>query len=171
MRYRRSYVPGGVYFFTVNLRDRRSTLLVDKIDDLRASVRWVRNQYPFDIHAWVVLPDHLHAVWSLPDGDADYSSRWREIKKRFVKSLSGRPVGSPSPWQNRFWEHSIRDELDYQRHVDYVHWNPMKHKLVSRVVDWPYSSFHRAVAQGIYPEDWCGDIESDDGRFLHQYDI
>lgn len=163
MQYRRNYVEGGTYFFTVNLLDRKQTLLVDHVDALRAAVRWVKDHRPFCIDAWVVLPDHIHAVWTLPEGDADYSSRWREIKKRFSKSLPYRErlsatrkhKGERGIWQRRFWEHTIKDERDYQFHVDYVHINPLKHGLVTRVVDWPYSSFHRALAQGHYAADWC----------------
>lgn len=164
MRYRRNYVEGGTYFFTVNLLERDKTLLVDHIASLREAVRFVRGRRPFDIDAWVVLPDHLHAVWTLPEGDADYSSRWREIKKRFSKSLPKSEWLSAARtrknergiWQRRFWEHTIKDDKDFQHHVDYVHVNPLKHGLVTRVKDWPYSSFHRAVKQGFYDKDWGG---------------
>jgi len=162
MDYRRNYVAGGTYFFTVNLHDRSQRLLVDHIDALRAAVRWVKERRPFVIDAWVVLPDHIHAVWTLPDGDPDFSSRWREIKKRFSRLMPEREHLSPTRknkgergiWQRRFWEHTIWDEWDYRRHVDYVHINPVKHGLVTRVVDWPFSSFHRALAQGHYTADW-----------------
>ncbi|MFT5082419.1 MAG: putative transposase [Lentisphaeria bacterium] len=165
MRYRRSYVEGGTYFFTVNLLERHKSLLVDYIEALREAVRWVKVRRPFDIDAWVVLPDHMHAVWTLPEGDADYSSRWREVKKRFAKvipkteglSAARKAKGERGVWQRRFWEHTVRDEKDYQYHVDYVHLNPMKHGLVNRVHDWPYSSFHRAVQAGVYDKNWCGD--------------
>ncbi len=165
MRYRRSYVEGGTYFFTVNLLERDKSLLVDHIDVLREAVRWVKARRPFEIDAWVVLPDHMHAVWTLPEGDADYSSRWREIKKRFSKampkterlSVVRKKKGERGVWQRRFWEHTIRDEKDYQYHVDYVHVNPVKHGLVNRVQDWPYSSFHKAVKEGVYDKNWCGD--------------
>jgi putative transposase len=164
MRYRRCYVEGGTYFFTVNLLERDKSLLVDYIDDLREAVRYVKNRKPFYINAWVVLPDHLHAVWTLPDGDADYSSRWREIKKRFSKSIPKQErlstvreqKGERGIWQRRFWEHTIKDERDYQYHVDYVHVNPLKHNLVKKVKDWHFSSFHRAVCQGTYEISWCG---------------
>lgn len=164
MRYRRNYVEGGTYFFTVNLLERDKTLLMDHVACLRAAVRFVKKRQPFYIDAWVVLPDHLHAVWTLPEGDADYSSRWREIKKRFSKSLpeterlsaARQRKGERGIWQRRFWEHTIRDEQDYRHHVDYVHVNPLKHGLVKRVKDWPLSSFHRAVSHGLYDEDWCG---------------
>ncbi len=177
MRYRRNYVEGGTYFFTVNLLERDKTLLIDHIEELREAVRFVKRRQLFYIDAWVVLPDHLHAVWTLPEGDADYSSRWREIKKRFSKaipkeerlSVVRKQKGERGVWQRRFWEHTIKDEEDYHHHVDYVHLNPFKHGLVSRVADWPFSSFHRAVANGIYPSDWCGEypeqeIQSDFGE-------
>lgn len=163
--YRRYRLEGGTYFFTVNLLERKSRLLVEHIDLLRETVRLVRRCRPFHIDAWVVLPDHLHAVWTLPKGDADYSGRWREIKKAFAKAL---PIterrsavrllkGERGIWQRRFWEHTIRDDADYAAHLDYVHINPLKHGLVKHVADWPYSSFHRAVAAGLYPLDWATD--------------
>jgi len=164
MQYRRNYVKGGTYFFTVNLLDRNKSLLVEHIDLLRESIRFVKSQRPFYIDAWVVLPDHLHAVLTLPDDDVDYSSRWREIKKRFSKSLpktefltqTRKRKNERGIWQRRFWEHTIRDDNDYWHHVNYVHFNPLKHGLVSQIADWPYSSFHRAVKQGIYTNNWCG---------------
>ncbi len=163
MQYRRNYVEGGTYFFTVNLLERDKTLLVDHINELREAVRWVKECQPFYIDAWVVLPDHMHAIWTLPEGDADYSSRWQEIKKRFSKSLpKNEPLssvrerkGERGIWQRRFWEHTIRDERDFQYHVDYIHFNPLKHGMVHQVKDWPFSSFHRCVANGIYPVNWC----------------
>lgn len=161
--YRRHRLPGGTYFFTVNLLERKSDLLTRHIDLLRESVRRVREARPFHIDAWVVLPDHMHCIWTLPPGDADYSARWKAIKIRFSKML---PVveyrskvriakGERGIWQRRFWEHTIRDDRDYAAHMDYVHINPLKHGLVQRVDDWPYSSFHRLVEAGVYPEDWA----------------
>ncbi|MDQ8024111.1 MAG: transposase [Moraxellaceae bacterium] len=164
--YRRNRVPGGTYFFTVNLFERHSRLLVEHIDLLRSAVRSVKIRRPFHIDAWVVLPDHLHAIWTLPVEDSDYSSRWREIKKAFVKGLPKiehlstvrAAKGERGIWQRRFWEHTIRDERDYAAHIDYVHINPFKHGLVNAVADWPHSSFHRAVVQGIYPRDWAAEV-------------
>ena len=164
MRYRRSYVEGGTYSFTVNLLERDKSLLVDYVDCLRHSIRWVKERHPFGIDAWVVLPDHMHAVWTLPEGDADYSSRWREIKKRFSKSLPKvemvsevrRRKGERGIWQRRFWEHTIKNEQDHKYHVDYVHFNPLKHGLVENLRDWPFSSFHKLVKDGVYTMDWCG---------------
>lgn len=170
--YRRARVGGGCWFFTVTLLDRRQTLLVDHIDALRRAVAETRRTYPFHIDAFVVLPDHLHAIWTLPDSDDDFSTRWRLIKVRFAKSLPKKepvdPVrvgrGERGIWQRRFWEHMIRDETDYARHVDYCYTNPVKHKLVNRVADWPHSSFHRDVRAGIFPNDWADDA-SDIGEF------
>ena len=164
--YRRNLVPGGTYFFTVNLLERRERLLVEHIDSLRNAVRQVREKRPFHIDAWVVLPDHTHCVWTLPLGDDDYSSRWKAIKIAFAKTLPRTErlsavrerKGERGIWQRRFWEHTIRDDQDYAAHVDYVHINPFKHGLVKSVGDWPYSSFHRFVEKGIYPRDWAGDV-------------
>jgi REP-associated tyrosine transposase len=164
--YRRAFVPGGCWFFTVNLLERRNTLLVHRIDALRDSMERTRGRHAFVIDAVVVLPDHIHAVWTLPPGDADFSLRWRLIKSRFVQALPKRERlsdvrkarGERGIWQRRFWEHLIRDEADYARHVEYCYINPVKHGLVARVRDWPHSSFHRDVRAGIFPEDWAGDV-------------
>jgi putative transposase len=163
--YRRAFVPGGCWFFTVNLLQRRQTLLTDHIAILREAVGATRCSHPFTIGAFVVLPDHLHAIWQLPPGDSDFSTRWRLIKSRFAKDLPKEERLSAARvarnergiWQRRFWEHLIRDEADYARHVEYCYINPLKHQLVTRVRDWPYSSFHRDVAAGLFPEDWGGD--------------
>jgi putative transposase len=163
--YRRNRVPGGTYFFTVALLDRRSSLLVERIADLRAAVRTVKQRYPFHIDAWVVLPEHIHAIWTLPAEDADFSGRWREIKKAFVKPMAlterrsdvRKRRGERGIWQRRFWEHTIRDEHDYEGHMDYVHFNPVKHGLAVSAAAWPFSSFHRCVANRIYPANWAAD--------------
>lgn len=166
--YRRAYIPGGTWFFTVNLLQRHGNdLLVREIHLLRDTVRRVRQRYPFHIDAWVVLPEHMHAIWTLPPGDSDFSTRWRLIKSGFSRVLPKterrsavrRSAGERGIWQRHYWEHAIRDEADHGRHVDYVHANPVKHGWVRRVSDWPYSSFHRYLAQGMYPADWCGDPE------------
>jgi len=160
--YRCNRVAGGTYFFTVTLRDRSSNVLVRDIDLLRAAFRKVATEQPFTINAIVILSDHLHTVWTLPDGDADYSKRWWAIKSHFTRSLlaSGLSLsadhrGEYRLWQRRFWEHTIRDDSDFQKHVDYIHWNPVKHKLVQHVADWPYSSFHQYVRIGLLPPDWA----------------
>jgi putative transposase len=161
-------MPGGTYFFTVNLLQRRNNeLLIGHIDLLREAVARVRRRYPFLIHAWAVLPDHLHCVIELPPGDSDYPLRWRLIKMAFSKSLPdkeprsrGRRLrGERGIWQRRYWEHLIRDEDDFQAHLDYVHVNPLKHGLVSHVASWRYSTFHRYVDEGVYPKDWAGGSE------------
>ena len=165
--YRRAFVPGGCWFFTVNLLERRQTLLVDQIVALRQAVAATRLNFPFTIDAFVVLPDHLHAVLTLPPDDADFSTRWRLIKSRFVRELPKRERLSAvrvarherGIWQRRFWEHLIRDEVDYERHVEYCYINPVKHGLVGRVGDWPHSSFHRDVRNGIVPSDWAGETD------------
>ncbi|WP_315721720.1 MULTISPECIES: REP-associated tyrosine transposase [unclassified Bradyrhizobium] len=163
--YRRAFVPGGCWFFTVNLLDRRLRLLIEHIDILRSAVATTRERYPFEIDAFVVMPDHLHAVWTLPPDDADFSTRWRLIKTRFARQLPRTERlsqvrlanGERGIWQRRFWEHLIRDEGDYARHVEYCYINPVKHGLVSSVVEWPHSSFHRDVRAGLFPSDWAGD--------------
>jgi putative transposase len=160
--YRRNRVPGGTYFFTVNLLDRSSDLLIERIDVLRAAVRQVRARAPFHIDAWVLLPEHMHCIWTLPIGDSDFSSRWKAIKSEFSRRLPNTESRTPTMrtrsergiWQRRFWEHTIRDDRDYAAHMDYVHFNPVKHGYVERPTDWPYSSFRRAVADGVYPEQW-----------------
>jgi len=164
--YRRAFIPGGSWFFTVNLLERRKTLLVDHVATLRHAVDATRRSLPFAIDAFVVLPDHLHAIWTLPPGDADFSTRWRLIKTRFARALPRQERLSPvrvarnerGIWQRRFWEHLIRDEDDYARHVAYCYINPIKHGLVARVSDWPHSSFHRNVRAGIVPRDRAGDV-------------
>ena len=170
--YRRAWHPGGTYFFTVNLLQRQGNdLLVRHIELLRSTVDAVRQRHPFQIHGWVVLPEHLHCVIELPDGDADFATRWRLVKIGFSKALPKTEMlsevrarrGERGIWQRRFWEHLIRDERDFQAHMDYVHINPVKHGLVERVADWPYSTFHRLVAKGIYPSDWAGGYERDLG--------
>jgi putative transposase len=161
--YRRAVVPGGTYFFTVNIADRGASLLVDHIDLLRDAIRYTRQRHPFVVDAMVVLPEHLHAVWTLPPGDADFPTRWRLIKTQFSRALfqdehrRASRIGKAERgiWQRRYWEHLIRDETDLARHVDYIHWNPVKHGYVERAGDWPYSTFHRFVRDGRLPADWA----------------
>ena len=172
MDYRRAWHPGGTYFFTVNLLQRQGNdLLTRNIDLLRFIIKTVQRRHPFKIHGWVVLPEHLHCVIELPPGDADYATRWRLIKMEFSKALPRTERlsavrarrGERGVWQRRYWEHLIRDERDYRAHMDYVHINPVKHCLVKTVAEWPYSTFHRLVAEGIYPENWGGGNEGDLG--------
>jgi putative transposase len=167
--YRRNFVPGGCYFFTVNLMDRRERLLTNHVDLLRAAFRDTRARHPFTIDAIVVLPDHLHTIWTLPDADRNFATRWRLIKSAFSRALPKTEAISASRtrkaergiWQRRYWEHTLRDERDFERHVDYIHFNPVKHGYAKRVADWPFSSFHRMVRLGLYPEDWGGNIAAD----------
>jgi len=164
VRYRRDFTPGGTYFFTVALRDRRATLVTDHHRLLREAVRSVRRARPFSIRAMVLLPDHLHAGWTLPEGDADYPGRWRDIKSRFVRMLAaqgGRVVrngrGEADVWQRRYWEHRIRNERDLQTHVDYIHFNPVKHGHAERATDWPHSTIHTYIRRGWLPAEWAAD--------------
>jgi len=173
-QYRRHFQPGGSYFFTVNLADRRQRLLTDHVDELRAAFRYTLERHPFTLAAIVVMPEHLHAIWTLPPGDADYATRWRLIKSHFShalplgerRSASRRDKGERGIWQRRYWEHTLRDEADFERHADYLHFNPVKHGHVQRVADWPYSSFHRFVRAGLYAPDWGGDsAQAEAGAF------
>ena len=164
MRYRRANIEGGTYFFTVNLAERQRTLLIDEIDSLRQIVREVRQRHPFHVDAFVVLPDHLHALWTLPVGDADFAMRWALIKAGFSRriakterrSLSRVAKGERGIWQRRYWEHLVKDDGDFEKHLDYIHYNPVKHGYVARAADWPYSSLHRVIAQRIVSADWGG---------------
>ncbi len=166
--YRRFKQPGATWFFTVNLAERRGNrLLTDRIDALRMAFAHVKDKHPFEIDAVVILPDHLHCILTLPEGDPDFSTRWGLIKAYFSRrvekgeriSKSRQKRGERGLWQRRFWEHLIRDETDYRQHVDYIHWNPVKHGWVTSVKDWPHSSFHGYLAQGVYPENWGNEIE------------
>lgn len=175
--YRRANVGGGTFFFTVVTYRRQRILCDDDVRDaLRAGIEKTRVGHPFDIDAWVLLPDHLHCIWTLPPGDADFGTRWAIIK-RYVSThcprlkndkwlnKSKRSRNESTVWQRRFWEHHIRDERDYEIHMDYIHYNPVKHGLVRCVCDWPYSTFHRYVKNRVYPENWAGGIANNDGNF------
>ena len=165
--YRRWRVDGGTYFFTIVTEQRRPWLCDDLARAcLRDAIRIVRQRRPFTIDAIVLLPDHLHTVWTLPIGDSDYSTCWKLIKRRFTSAYlksggteaevnaSRQSKGERSVWQRRFFEHTVRDESDMKRCVDYVHVNPLKHGLIAKVIDWPWSSFHRYVRLGEYAPDW-----------------
>jgi putative transposase len=163
--YRRYRLKDGCYFFTVALAERGGSLLTENIGGLRVAFRDVRRAHPFTMEAVVILPDHLHCIWTLPEGDDDLSTRWRQIKAAFSCDLPQTERRSESRlnrqergiWQRRFWEHAIRDDADYQRRVDYIHYNPVKHAYVTQVLDWRYSSFHRFLLKmGVYPSDWAG---------------
>ena len=162
--YKRQRIDGGCYFFTVNLANRHNNdLLVREIAALREAFRQTRADHPFEIDAIVVLPEHLHTIWQLPPNDHDFSTRWRLIKSRFSQAIGrGEPIsesrlkkGERGIWQRRFWEHVIRDDEDFARHVDYIHYNPVKHGHCARAADWPHSSFRRWVELGVYPLDWA----------------
>ena len=166
--YRRILIPGGTYFFTVVTHGRRPILTGDLGRAcLRSAIVRERAKRPFEILAMVLLPDHIHAVWTLPEGDADYSSRWARIKENFTREFSAKANlldGSRSEsrlrhreanvWQRRFWERTVRDEDDLKRCVDYLHWNPVKHGLVDRVGEYPWSSYHKFLLSGEYEADW-----------------
>ena len=164
MRYRRVLVAGGTYFFTVNLADRRSDILVRHINDLRQALDKVKNKHPFMLVAMVVMPEHLHALWRLPTGDADYPMRWSLFKASFSRRLMKDECIRPGRkakrerciWRRRYWEHQIRDDADLARHVDYIHYNPVKHGLVIRPVDWPYSTLQTYIERGLMNPDWGG---------------
>ncbi len=165
--YRRAYVPAGMYFFTL-VTDRRVPILTDPLArrHLRRTFIECKRRWPFHIEAIVLLPDHLHTIWSLPPGDDLFSLRWAWIKKEFTKSWvaeggaeqavsdSRRRNRRRGVWQRRFWEHYVHDEDDLERHFDYIHYNPVKHGLVHAPLEWPYSSFHRFVRLGTYPAEW-----------------
>jgi putative transposase len=160
--YRRLWMPGGTYFFTVTTFERRPILTrEDAIAALRSVIADVRRRHPFTINAWVVLPDHMHTVWTLPEADADFPKRWALIKtgvsRRLAPALgaSSRFQRRLSVWQPRYWEHWIRDDADRAAHIDYVHFNPVRHRLVTEVADWPYSTFHRYVRDGLYLPSWA----------------
>lgn len=151
-RYIRPCRAGATIFFTVALAQRGSRLLVVEVERLRQAVRDTRADRPFAIEAWVVLPDHLHCIWRIPEEDADYATRWRLIKARFSRGIEVAPRrasyvarGERGVWQRRFWEHHIRDEADFAAQLRYCWFNPVKHGLVTRVQDWPFSSVHREI--------------------------
>jgi putative transposase len=163
--YTRALLPGATYFFTLAVADRNAGPLLDNIGALRNAFRTVRRAHPFAIDAIVVLPDHLHCLWTLPEGDSDYPTRWRLIKAAFSRAMPpGEPVsdsrarrGERAVWQRRYWEHVIRDERDFERHVDYIHYNPVKHGWSEAPGRWPYSSFRKFVAAGVYDATWAAD--------------
>ena len=172
VNYRRNLVGGGTYFFTVALANRRSSALVENIASLRRAFSVARAERPFEIDAIVILPEHLHAIMTLPPTDFDYSGRWRRVKSLFTRAIlnSGASMtrdsrGEYQLWQRRFWEHTIRDDDDFERHVHYIHFNPVKHDLVLRVADWPHSSFHRFVRRGLLPQDWAGTIREAESSY------
>ncbi|KPN74061.1 transposase [Neisseria sp. 74A18] len=173
MRYRRAFSAGGSYFFTLALQNRKADWLIRHIGNLRQAFAEVKKRHPFEIVAVCILPDHLHLIMSLPENDSDYPTRLRLIKAKFSRTLpktelisrSRQDKGERGIWQRRYWEHQIRDERDLNAHIDYIHFNPVKHGYVGRVSDWPYSSFHRYVQKGILPADWAGNGMETEGDF------
>ncbi|MEJ2347129.1 MAG: transposase [Gammaproteobacteria bacterium] len=169
--YRRARTAGGTFFFTVVTQYRRPWLCTPLARAaLRRSIHTVRVRYPFRIDAWVLLPDHMHCIWTLPKDDSDYAGRWRLIKMLTAKRLTAMPATRAAMrsraarreralWQRRFWEHRIRDARDMAAHMDYIHYNPVKHELCPAPADWAYSSFHRYVRNGTYERDWAADVE------------
>ena len=172
--YRRRLVDGGCYFFTLVTHDRRPLLTSPLARRcLRSAWTETRRRKPFRLDAVCLLPDHLHCVWTLPQDDADYPARWSMIKSLFTKRYLGeggdqgpqnasrQRSGEATVWQRRYWEHVIRDDADFERHVNYTHYNPVKHGHVLRPADWKWSTFHKYLRQGIYDEDW-GETEPRD---------
>ena len=155
--YRRAYFPGGVYFFTVVTFSRLPVFTDEgRVEVLRQAFRKVMATRPFEIDAIVIMPEHLHCIWRMPEGDADFSSRWREIKKAVSRRISPttNAHNERMVWQRRFWEHAIRDGEDWRRHMDYIHYNPVKHGLTSHPGEWAWSSFGNAVDKGWYEKSW-----------------
>lgn len=173
MQYRRTVISGTSYFFTLVLQDRRSDLLIRRINELRQAFKQVIARYPFIIDGVVVMPDHLHMIMTLPPDDANYSQRLGFIKgvfSRQIESLENINASRKSKrergiWQRRFWEHVIRDELDYSRHMDYIHYNPVKHGYVKSPSEWEYSSIHRYIRLEILPHNWACNSEFTDQTF------
>jgi putative transposase len=168
--FRRRFRPGGTYFFTVVTDGRRPILTSDLARPLlRDAIDRTRARWPFEIEAWVLLPDHAHSIWTLPDDDADYSRRWAFLKKEFTKAFlaAGGAEAPPTDgrlndgrrgvWQPKFWEHTVRDEGDYERHFHYLHYNPVRHGLVRSPTEYPYSTFHRHVRSNVYEPSWGSD--------------
>ena len=163
--YRRFYIPKALWFFTVNLAERKNNrLLIEQIDLLGQAFRYVKTRKPFCMNAVVIMPDHLHCIWTLPPDDGDYSIRWNLLKGYFSRKIStGERISNSRQkrrergiWQRRFWAHLIEDQEDLNRHIDYIHWNPVKHGYVKQVVEWPHSSFHQYIKHGVYSDDWGG---------------
>lgn len=170
--YRRFRVEGGIYFFTLVTYKRRPVFKTKIARNLFLTV-WhdVKSRFPFETVAFCLLPDHLHCIWKLPEGDDNYSVRWKEIKRLFSReymntfspskelNVSRLKRGEAPIWQRRFWEHTILDEYDLEEHLDYIHYNPIKHGYVTRAADWKWSTFQRYVNEGIYDNDWIGGSE------------
>jgi len=171
MHYRRVKAKGASYFFTVNLAQRNKSILIDNIDLLRQVFKRVQKRHPFKIEAIVILPEHLHTIWTLPEGDNDYPTRWMLIKSAFPRQLPKTESRNKSRlkkaergiWQRRYWEHLIRNDKDFSTHMNYIHFNPVKHGHVKCAVDWPYSSIHQCIEKSVLESNWgCdGAVEFD----------
>lgn len=161
MKYKRLLIPNASYFFTVVTHNNRRAIFNNEqtINTLRQAFRKVRIKYPFQIDAIVILPDHIHCIWALPENDTDYATRWRLIKTWFTKHCDN----EQAIWQHRYWEHVIRDEEDLKNHISYIHYNPVKHGLVKSVRDWRYSSFHQYVEKGWLDADWGSNVVDIEG--------
>ncbi len=157
------FYSGNLWFFTV-VTHRRIPILTNESarNCLREAILHCRERYPFTIAAWVLLPDHMHCIWGLIEDDLDYSRRWSIIKRKFTQAY-GDDKQKPPFWQNRFWAHLITDEKDYENHVNYIHYNPVKHGLVDKAIGWPWTSLHRMVKAGTIPPDWGEQINIPDG--------
>lgn len=180
-QYIRSTTQGGIYFFTLVTYKRRKIFCnADFLHVFKQSIKYIQHRYPFEILAWVQMPDHLHCIWQMPIDDANYSMRWSQIKRLTTQScpqyhlshdkLNASKIkrNEKGVWQRRFYEHEIRNEQDLKNHLDYLHYNPVKHGLVDNVGDWQYSSFHRLVGEGYYPADWgSGGIEFSDSFVMN----
>jgi putative transposase len=156
MKYRRLRIEGGCYFFTVVTHKRRPIFSEQgNVDLLMRSLRRVQEHHPFELTAHIVLPDHLHMLWDLPDGDDRFSTRWRLIKEAFTRAYR-KHAGSAEPvWQHRFWEHAICNQKDFADHLDYIHFNPVRHGYAKSPAEWPHSSYSAWVDRGVY-ERWWG---------------
>ncbi len=172
--YRRSFIDGGTYFFTV-VTYQRQPILTDTLSRelLRAAWQDVSNRFPFTTDSFCLLPDHLHCILTLPQGDSNYPIRWREIKRIFTRTylsykkesiernISHQKREEATIWQRRYWEHTIQDEEDFNHHLNYIHYNPVKHGYANNVIDWEWSSFHHYVNNGFYDTNWGSEINSD----------
>ena len=167
-RYRRQNTPGSTWFFTVVTYERRAFLCDEKVRSaLREAIKKVQTNHPFKIEAWVLLPDHFHCIWTLPEQDSNYPLRIRLLKRYVTQSCAGflhrDSLNTPSRrkrkestiWQRRYWEHRLRTDKDFRNHMDYIHYNPVKHECCQSPTEWPYSTIHRLTKEGVYPKNWA----------------
>ncbi len=169
MQYRRAKQKGGTYFFTLTLKNRKSSLLINYFDCLRNAFNKVKNNHRFILDAMVVLPEHLHMLMTLPENDDNYATRIRLIKTNFSRAIpkteninaSRIQKGERGIWQRRYWEHCIKNKTDFNRHVDYIHYNPVKHGYVDKPIDWQYSTIHKFIANNVLSKNWGGEYRGD----------